>query len=139
MPTTRSQTDTTTTTRRIRFQSFSRRRQQPRNPRLRRPLYPPEPWTDETRAAYTKAYSEISQGVERIGPNLNPCLMLYQTKKVTVKYKLQTEELQLFHHLPYKLAYLQRRERIPTNDEEVSHMCGEILCVNPYHLVAETH
>ena len=65
--------------------------------------------------------------------------MLYQTKKVTVKYKLQTEELQLFHHLPYKLAYLQRRERIPTNDKEISHMCGEILCINPHHLVAETH
>lgn len=107
--------------------------------RWRPPRVPDENWCQKTREAYTEAHDEIKRTAVRVGSDVDPCWRLYDKKEVKIQFIDSSGQLQRFFHLPYKLAYLAQRKRNVPCGTEVSHLCGDTRCINPDHLVAESH
>ena len=121
------------------FDDFSRRRPKQQTQRVRGPRTPSEPWSEATRVAYRNAYEILKRNAVRIGSDEDQCLHLQRTTKVTVSVVTRGSRPQQFRHLPYKLAYLKRNETNPIDGTEISHLCGDVLCINPNHMIAENH
>ena len=128
------------------FISVSRKRPKKKRKRQRGPRTPIEPWNLQTRVAYTNAYNKLKRCAVRLGPGEDQCLHLRRTTqvKLTAVSKSATGSRvaarpMRFKHLPYKLAYLKHTERSPPKGTEISHFCGDKLCINPNHMTAESH